>query len=118
MKVVDKMKLDAIDAALICRSLSDANRIQILQMLTTGERCACQLLERFSITQPTLSYHIKILTECELVHVRREGKWNYYSINQDTLRAFRRFIDGLDLDKEPSDDASQVRDRSDRRIDG
>ena len=57
--------------------------------------CACRLLEQFSITQPTLSHHMKVLCDCGLVNVRKEGKWIHYSLNCETLTAFRQFIDGL-----------------------
>ncbi|WP_130862061.1 ArsR/SmtB family transcription factor [Bacilliculturomica massiliensis] len=87
--------MNTIDVALICRALGDSNRLQIVQMLSDGEKCACKLLERFEITQPTLSHHMKILCECGLVEVRKEGKWSHYSLNCETLAAFKGFIDGL-----------------------
>ena len=55
--------MNAIDVALICKALSDAHRLQIVQMLSDGEKCGCKLLEKFEITQPTLSHHMKILCE-------------------------------------------------------
>lgn len=85
----------AMDAALICKALGDSNRLHIVRSLLQGEMCACQLLEQFSITQPTLSHHMKVLCECGLVRVRKEGKWSHYSLNCDTLIAFRQFIDSL-----------------------
>jgi len=65
----------------IFKALGDANRLQILEMLCRGERCACMILEKFKITQPTLSHHMKILCDCGIVNKRKEGKWMYYSIN-------------------------------------
>ena len=53
--------MDTIDVASICKALGDSNRLQIVQMLSDGEKCACRLLEHFEITQPTLSHHMKIL---------------------------------------------------------
>lgn len=47
--------MNAMDVALICKALGDANRLEIVQMLSDGEKCGCKLLERFEITQPTLS---------------------------------------------------------------
>ena len=87
--------MNAMDAALISRALGDTNRLQIMQMLSGGEKCACKLLERFEITQPTLSHHMKILSECGLVQVRREGKWCHYSVNQKMVDDFARFIHEL-----------------------
>ena len=87
--------MNEIDAALICRALGDPNRLQIVQMLSGGEMCACKLLEHFEITQPTLSHHMKILCECGLVDTRREGKWSHYSLNCGTLADFRVCIEQL-----------------------
>lgn len=84
-----------IDVAHICKALGDANRLEIVQMLSDGEKCGCKLLERFEITQPTLSHHMKILCECGLINDRREGKWHYYSLNDQTLTDYKAFIDGL-----------------------
>lgn len=87
--------MNEIDAAKICRALGDPNRLQIVQMLSGGEMCACRLLEHFQITQPTLSHHMKILCECGLVNTRREGKWSHYSLNCGTLADFRVCIEQL-----------------------
>lgn len=83
------------DVAPICRALGDTNRLRIVQMLSDGEKCACELLEAFEITQPTLSHHMKILCGCGLVNTRRDGKWNRYSLNCETLRGFKAFISVL-----------------------
>ncbi|MDD2993212.1 MAG: metalloregulator ArsR/SmtB family transcription factor [Pygmaiobacter sp.] len=91
--------MNSIDVALICKALGDSNRLQIVKMLSEGEKCACNLLERFEITQPTLSHHMKTLCDCGLVEVRREGKWSHYSLNCETLAAFQAFIGGLSCDK-------------------
>ncbi|MBQ7154295.1 MAG: helix-turn-helix transcriptional regulator [Synergistaceae bacterium] len=88
--------MNAPDAALICRALGDTNRLQIVELLTNGEQCACKLLEHFSITQPTLSHHIKILSECGLLDSRREGVRTFYSLNCETLREFRKYIAALE----------------------
>ncbi len=67
--------MKTMDVALICRALGDSNRLEIIQMLSDGEKCGCRLLEKFEITQPTLSHHMKILSESDLVSSRKEGKW-------------------------------------------
>lgn len=84
--------MNSIDVALLCKALSDTNRLQIIQMLSEGEKCACKLLEKFDITQPTLSHHMKILCDCGLVNSRKEGKWNHYTLNCTTFKAFKKFI--------------------------
>lgn len=62
-------------------------------MLSNGELCACDILEEFSITQPTLSYHMKILCESGLVDSRRDGVWMKYSINKNNLEIIKMFFD-------------------------
>ena len=63
--------------AKIFKALSDSNRLQIIHILSCGERCgelcACEILEYFDFTQPTLSHHMKVLIECGLVNLRKEG---------------------------------------------
>jgi ArsR family transcriptional regulator len=74
------------------KALSDANRIMIIDMLSCGELCACEILEQFNITQPTLSYHMSILCGCGLVIGRKEGKWMYYSLNDEIVERFKVFL--------------------------
>ena len=87
--------MNSKDVALICKALGDSNRLEIVNMLVDGEKCGCKLLERFEITQPTLSHHMKVLCDCGLVNARKEGKWQHYSLNCETLAGFRAFIEGL-----------------------
>lgn len=91
--------MNAIDVASVCKALGDSNRLQIVQMLSVGEKCACKLLEAFEITQPTLSHHMKILCDCGLVETRKEGKWSYYSLNCEALAAFKAFVSSLECCK-------------------
>ena len=88
--------MNAPDAALICRALSDTNRLQIVELLTHGEQCTCKLLEHFKVTQPTLTHHIMILSECDLLKKRKEGKNTFYSLNCEKLKDFREFISKLE----------------------
>jgi ArsR family transcriptional regulator len=75
------METKHIDHAKTFKAFCDENRLIILEMLQSGEKCACVLLEKMKITQPTLSHHMKILVESGIVTSRKEGKWTYYSIN-------------------------------------
>ena len=93
------MVMDANKVSSICKALGDPNRLKIVQMLSGCEKCACEILEAFAITQPTLSHHMKILCGSGLVHVRKEGKWSHYSLNCETLRQFQDFIGALDCCK-------------------
>ena len=81
--------------AAIFKAFADENRIQILELLRDGERCACRLLEEMKITQPTLSHHMKILCDAGIVVGRKEGKWMHYSISEDGLENVRNYLEEL-----------------------
>lgn len=81
------------------KALSDENRLMIIDMLSCGELCACDILEKFKITQPTLSHHMKILCSCGLVNARKEGKWIYYSLNSDKIENFKMFLNFITSSK-------------------
>jgi ArsR family transcriptional regulator len=80
--------------------LSDPNRLMIIDMLSCGELCACVILEKFNITQPTLSHHMKSLRESELVIGRKEGKWMYYSLSEKTVQTCKNILSDLTSFKE------------------
>jgi ArsR family transcriptional regulator len=71
-----------IDNARVFKAFCDENRLMILEMLQSGEKCACVLLIKLKIGQSTLSHHMKILVESGMVSARKQGKWTYYSINE------------------------------------
>lgn len=79
------------------KSLSDETRVKILYMLSHGELCACNILEEFNITQPTLSYHMKNLCDSGLVDSKKEGVWMKYSINIDVLESLKKLFDEIDI---------------------
>jgi ArsR family transcriptional regulator len=84
-------------AALVFKALSDPNRLAVIDMIKTEEKCACKILEALNITQPTLSHHMKTLCDSGLVNSRREGKWMHYSINAELFDEVKKiFIDFSD----------------------
>lgn len=106
--MVIKMKPKNVDLAQVFKALADETRMEIIAMLQDGELCACRILERFSITQPTLSYHMKILADCGLVNCRKDGSWMRYSLKKDAFSAIcdwcGHYCDGIDL--QPPKDAT------------
>lgn len=76
---------------LIFKALADETRLKIIEMLSCGELCACDILESFQITQPTLSYHMKILTDSGIVKSRKEGTWTRYSNNEKMVKLLNEF---------------------------
>ena len=69
------------ETARVFKAFCDENRLQILEMLRSGEKCACMLLDELQISQSTLSHHMKILCDSGIVRGRKEGKWVHYSID-------------------------------------
>jgi len=82
--------------SLFMKALSDETRIKIFHMLSQGELCACDILQDFNITQPTLSYHMKILSDSGLVNGRRDGVWMKYTINKKNLETLRGLFESID----------------------
>lgn len=83
------------DCVKVFKALADPNRLMIIEMLQSGEKCACQLLDDLHIGQSTLSYHMKTLCESDVVCCRREGKWMYYSINKNGCETAYRLLTGI-----------------------
>ena len=69
--------------ARIFKAFCDENRLVILGLLKDGEKCACKLQEALDIGQSTLSHHMRILCDAEIVTPRKEGKWTHYSLNRN-----------------------------------
>ena len=90
--------LNCADSALIFKALSDETRLKIIDMLSCDELCACDILEEFEITQPTLSYHMKILTESGLVNARKDGAWTRYTLNLELMRSLMIFLEHITSD--------------------
>lgn len=84
-----------IKNAVIMNALSIPIRLQILDMLSCGELCASAIQECFSISQPTLSYHMKILASAGVVSVRKEGKFIYYSLDSERIKVFFQEIEAM-----------------------
>ncbi len=92
------MNIDNADlrkCSMIFKALSDPNRLRIVLMLKNGELCACKILELFSITQPTLSHHMKTLVDAGIVNVEQVGKWSHYSLDSEGWKTIRMFLDEL-----------------------
>ena len=86
--------------AKILKALSDPNRLRIIDMLSCGEKCICNMLKEFKLTQPTLSHHMKVLSDCGLLESRKEGLWHYYSLNEENYKKMSDFLTAIGKSKE------------------
>jgi len=94
------LRVKYMEHVMLFKALADVNRLMIVDMLSCGELCACRILERFKITQPTLSHHMKILCGCGLVVGRKEGIWTYYSLNAAKVQEFKTVLCAVTSRKE------------------
>lgn len=91
--------LDSVAAAELASgfsALADPVRLRVLSMLAAspeGEVCVCDFVEPLARSQPTVSHHLKILSEAGLVQGDRRGKWVWYSLNRSRLSELRAAID-------------------------
>ncbi len=95
--VIDNSALDATVRTL--KALAHPIRLGIVRMLADkrsfgiddesccaqSEVCVCKITDRFDVSMPTISHHLKLLREAGLVDTRRDGVWIYYSLRRGTL---------------------------------
>lgn len=80
------------ETAKVFKAFCDENRLQILEMLRSGEKCACKLLDELHIGQSTLSHHMRVLCESGVVRGRKEGKWVHYSIDPEGAERAKQLL--------------------------
>ncbi|MFI3329270.1 MAG: metalloregulator ArsR/SmtB family transcription factor [bacterium] len=78
--------MNSSDKTLIFKALGDDTRQKILNMLKSGTLCGCTILDKLDITQPTLSHHMKLLCELNIVTCERNGKWSNYTLNKNLFK--------------------------------
>ena len=81
--------------AKVFKAFCDPNRLMILNLLRTGEKCACILQSDLDIPQSTLSHHMKVLCDAGIVIGRKEGKWIHYSTHEENSRLAVQYLNQL-----------------------
>ena len=74
-----------IDCTAFCQAMADDTRQRILEMLLEKEMCVGDIAQAFDISQPTISHHLGILKQFDLVSSRKEGRQVYYTTNRDNV---------------------------------
>lgn len=87
--------MEYLKSAKIYKAMSDETRLQIIDLLSCEELCACEILDYFLITQSTLSYHMKYLIDSEIVLSRKDGSWVKYSLNNDLINELKSFTNKI-----------------------
>lgn len=81
------------------KALSDENRLTLLRLLVEGETCGCTLITKLSITQPTMSYHLRQLTDAGVITSYKEGVWKKHHVDIDKIDAMIAFLTELKKSK-------------------
>jgi ArsR family transcriptional regulator len=74
------------------QALADPLRLQIIELLGNRELCVCELCDLLDVSQSKLSFHLKTLKKAFLVHSRQQGRWMYYSLNQEQFRVLEEYL--------------------------
>lgn len=76
----------------IFKALSDVNRLKIIDMLSCGELCVCDIIDKLNLTQSTVSHHAKILKQAGLIKSHKKGKWTIYAVNEEAFKAVEEYL--------------------------
>jgi ArsR family transcriptional regulator, arsenate/arsenite/antimonite-responsive transcriptional repressor len=81
----------------VCRALGDATRLEVFRLIAaqTAPICVCDIVDRFDVSQPTISHHLKSLRDAGLVKVSRRGVWAFYAVDPEGLELLRDAPDEL-----------------------
>jgi ArsR family transcriptional regulator len=74
--------MTAIDPVLFAKALADDTRQKIMHLVCCKWLSVNEIVEKLHVTQPTVSHHLAVLREVDLVNIREEGKQTFYSLNQ------------------------------------
>jgi ArsR family transcriptional regulator, arsenate/arsenite/antimonite-responsive transcriptional repressor len=90
----DVDRLEAERMAAVAKALGDPVRLQLIDVLRkhAGKVCVCELVPLFDLTQPTVSHHLKVLRDANLVGSERQGLWAYYYVIPDALNELSAWL--------------------------
>src|SRR4051812_34636997 len=85
---------EAQASAPLFRTLADPARVKIVNLLATSDEpvCACEFEPALRLSQPTVSHHLKKLTEAGLVEREQRGKWAYFSLKPEASSELERLV--------------------------
>ncbi|MBO0471501.1 winged helix-turn-helix transcriptional regulator [Enterococcus sp. DIV0242_7C1] len=72
----------------VLKAMADPKRLKIIDLLSNGTMCACDVLEHFDFTQPTLSHHMKVLEKAGIVSVSKQSQWHHYTLKEEFVKEF------------------------------
>ncbi len=81
-----RITLDDAELVKLFRALSDPTRLRIVRTLLTRDELACgELQDLFPLSRPALAHHTRILLECGLIVLRKEGAYHFFQLNRERL---------------------------------
>jgi DNA-binding transcriptional ArsR family regulator len=102
------------DLMAVTKALSDENRVRIMMFLSEDELCVCQIIELLGLAPSTVSKHLSILKQAELIDSRKKGRWIYYHLPEEGVpeivtQAIEWLQASLDKDKQIQEDRKQLK---------
>lgn len=96
------------------KALADENRLRVVSALNGRELCLCQIVALLGLATSTVSRHMSILHQARLVESRKDGRWNYFRLDENAPKAVAIFLDavvsGLKRDSVARGDSKRLRD--------
>jgi ArsR family transcriptional regulator len=79
----------------IFKALADGTRLDVFRLIAAQDApiCACDVVDHFALTQPTISHHLKVLRDAGLITASRRGVWAYYAADPRGLALLRGSLD-------------------------
>ncbi len=86
----------------LLKALADPLRLQIIESLSGGEKCVCDLIQEIGLAQSKISFHLKVLKESGLITDRQSGRWVYYKLDISALNELQLWLKQLTQDCQKS----------------
>ena len=87
--------MDADQARQLLKALADPIRLDVVQALTGGERCVCELTEQLGLAQSRLSFHLRVMRDAGLIEAREQGRWVYYKLCPEAVERLQAWLAGI-----------------------
>jgi ArsR family transcriptional regulator len=79
------------------KALADGTRLDVFRLIAAQDEpiCACDIVDRFDVSQPTIAHHLKVLRNAGLITVSRRGVWAYYAVEPRGLEVLQTSVQGF-----------------------
>ena len=77
------------------KALAEHIRVELIESLSSGEKCVCDLMQETGLAQSRISFHLKVLKDAGVITDRQSGRWVYYQLDIRTLKSLQNWIKKL-----------------------